>query len=161
MQKCKKHRTSEWWAASIYLFLPLAMPDFSCSCTMWNLAPWPGVNSVPPVLGAWNVNHWTIKRSLKGLFFFFIPLGFLFYFAYNSMIIALQCCVGVGHTTMWISHKYMYIPPLLNLLSTPPSRPSRFSQSTGVKFPVLCSNFPLANYFTYSNVYVPKQLLNR
>ena len=53
------------------------------------------------------------------------------------------------------------IPPLLNLLSTPPSHPSRLSQSTRVEFPVLYSNFPLANYFTYGNVYVPEPFLNR
>ena len=38
------------------------------------------------------------------------------------MIIALQCCIGFSHTTMWISQKYTYIPYLLNLLPSTPLR---------------------------------------
>ena len=40
----------------------------------------------------------------------------------NWRIIALLCCVGFCHTTKWISHKYTYVPSLLNLPqpSTPP-----------------------------------------
>ena len=34
-------------------------------------------------------------------------------------IIALQYCVGFCHVTMWISHKYTYVPSLLNLPSVP------------------------------------------
>ena len=32
--------------------------------------------------------------------------------------IALQCCVGFCHTTMWINHNYTYIPSLLSLPTT-------------------------------------------
>ena len=57
IQEYKKHRTSEWWAAFMYLFLQLAVPDFSRSCSMWNLVPRPGVASGPPALGAWSLNR--------------------------------------------------------------------------------------------------------
>ena len=50
---------------------------------------------------------------------------------FNWRIIALQCCVGFCHTSTRISHRYTYVPSLLNL---PPlshlSHPSRLSQST-------------------------------
>ena len=34
-------------------------------------------------------------------------------------VIALQCCVGFCSATVWLSHKYTYIPSLLSLSSTP------------------------------------------
>ena len=46
---------------------------------------------------------------------------------FDWKIIALQCCVGFCHTSTWISHRYTYIPSLLNLPSI--SHPSRLSQS--------------------------------
>ena len=54
-------------------------------------------------------------------------------FFFNWRIIALQYCVGLYHTSTWISHRYTYVPSLLNPLSSPtPSHPSRLSQSTGL-----------------------------
>ena len=49
----------------------------------------------------------------------------------NWRIIALQCCVGLCHTTVWISHNYIHIywAPL-SLPPFPLSHPSRSSQST-------------------------------
>ena len=55
---------------------------------------------------------------------------FLFLF-----LIALQSRLGFCHTSPWISHRYTYVPSILNLL--PPShpiRPHRLSQSTGLSF---------------------------
>ena len=37
------------------------------------------------------------------------------YFFFNWRIIALQCCGGLCHTSMWTSHNYICIPPLLSL----------------------------------------------
>ena len=33
----------------------------------------------------------------------------------NWRIIALQYCVGLCQTSTWISHRYIYVPPLLSL----------------------------------------------
>ena len=40
-------------------------------------------------------------------------------FIFNWRITALQFCVGFCHTSVWISHRYTYVPFLLNLLPTP------------------------------------------
>ena len=51
-------------------------------------------------------------------------------FTFNWKIIALQYCVGFCHTTTWITHRYTYVPSLLNLLSpcTPRLSTSRLSK---------------------------------
>ena len=54
-------------------------------------------------------------------------------------MIASQYCIGFLQTTTQISHKYTYVPSLLNLLLTP-SHCSRVSQSTGLSS--LCSQLP-------------------
>ena len=46
-------------------------------------------------------------------FFFFFKKSFIF-----NWIIALQYCVGFCHTSAWISHRYTYVPSLLNLPAT-------------------------------------------
>ena len=35
-------------------------------------------------------------------------IAFLNLLIFNCRIIALQCCIGFCHTTIWISHKYIY-----------------------------------------------------
>jgi len=40
-------------------------------------------------------------------------------FIFNWKIIALQCCTGFFCTITWISHKYTYVPSLLNFPLTP------------------------------------------
>ena len=49
--------------------------------------------------------HWSVIKCL-----YFTCMTFYFNF-FNWRIIALQCCVGLCHTTMWISHKYTHIAP--------------------------------------------------
>ena len=58
-------------------------------------------------------------------------------------------------TTTGISCKYTYIPPLLILLPTSPSHPSRSSQSRA-ELPVLHSGFTLAISFTHGSVYLSR-----
>ena len=45
--------------------------------------------------------------------------NFVFKFVFNWRVIALQCCVGFSHTSMWISHRYTQCPPLPELPSHP------------------------------------------
>ena len=72
---------------------------------------------------------------------------------FNWRIIALQYCVGLYHTSTWISHRYTYVPSLLN-----PSHPSPHRTPLGVteqwvELPVSQGKFPLAIYFTYGKMY--------
>ena len=73
-------------------------------------------------------------------------LAFLLFFKliFNGRIIDLQCCVGFCHTMMWISHKYTYVSPLLNLPPRTYPIPS-FCIVTEyqIELPVLYSNFAL------------------
>ena len=39
-------------------------------------------------------------------------------FIFNSRTIILQCCVDFCHTSTWMSHRYTYVPSLLNLPPT-------------------------------------------
>ena len=34
----------------------------AASCGMWDLVPRPGIEPIPPSLGAWSLNHWTAKE---------------------------------------------------------------------------------------------------
>ena len=61
--------------------------------------------------------------------FFFSELLFLL-----SNFSALWNCVGFCQTSTWISHRYTYAPPYLNLASpSSPSHPSRLLQSPSLK----------------------------
>ena len=59
-----------------------------------------------------------------------------FYFILYLFLIEgllLYICVGFCHTSTWISHRYTYVPSLLNPLPPPtPPHPSRLSKSTGL-----------------------------
>ena len=46
---------------------------FSCglwtlSCSMWDLVPWPGIESRPLALGAWILSHWITREAPEGQF---------------------------------------------------------------------------------------------
>ena len=62
----------------------------------------------------------------------------IFKFIFHWMLIALQWCVAFFHRTMWISHKYIYIPSLLNL---PPST----THATPLGYMYFKNGFSLAN----------------
>ena len=79
-------------------------------------------------------------------------LYYFYSFIFNWRIIAIQYCVGFCHTAAWISHRYTYVPSLLNLSLT--SHPSRLSQSNWLELPASSSQFSQAIYFTYGNLYV-------
>ena len=76
-------------------------------------------------------------------------------FIFNWRIVALQYCIDFCHTTMWISHKYIYVPSLLNL---PPTTLRHLTLLDHRRVPGWAprvhSNFPLAICFTCDNVYI-------
>ena len=82
---------------------------------------------------------------------YFCAIFFHFFKLENNY---LPCCVDFCHTTMWISHKFTYVPSLLNL---PPHShtipPLWVATESWVELSVLHRNFPLAFYFAYGNVY--------
>ena len=70
---------------------------------MWDLSS--------PDWKAKSLNHCTARGILPVRVFLFVWLK-------DDCFFALQCCVGFCHTSTWVSHKFTYIPPLLNLLPT-------------------------------------------
>ena len=55
-----------------------------------------------------------LTSELSLFFFWNIHNDFIF----NWRIIALHYCIGFCHTSTWISHRYTYVPSLLNLPPT-------------------------------------------
>ena len=69
---------------------------------------------------------------------------------FNWRIIALQSCLVFCCTPVWISPEYAYAPFLFSLPTTTSIiRPLQVAIEHRAEFPVLCSSFPLAIYFTW------------
>ena len=91
-----------------------------------------------------------INLNSRDNFFF----SFLFFFL-NWSIIALQYCASFSHKKRWISYVCTYIPFLLSLLPSIPTRPSRLGHHRAPSWaPGPYSSLPLATCFTHSNVYM-------
>ena len=45
-----------------FFFNTYLLPVLGLSCSMWDLVPWPGNEPGSLALGAWSLNHWTIKE---------------------------------------------------------------------------------------------------
>ena len=52
----------------IWLLWVLAVACGIFSCSIWNLVPWPGIESQPPASGAQSLNCWTTWEVLEKLF---------------------------------------------------------------------------------------------
>ena len=85
-------------AQSHELSLDLTHPAELCSVILWGPLPIPGLAV-------------SLHNHHIALFF-------------NWRIIALQNHVGFCQTSTWISHRYIYIPSLLNLPPIPPPHPT-------------------------------------
>ena len=44
------------------------------SCGLWDLVPWPGIEPVPPALGAWSPSHWIAREVPLKHFLIFCPV---------------------------------------------------------------------------------------
>ena len=74
---------------------------------------------------------------------------------FNWRIIILQYCDSFCHASIWIVHRYTYVPSSLNPIPPPsPTYPSRLSQRTGFESPASYIKLALVIYFTYGNIYV-------
>ena len=88
---------------------------------------------------------WIRTWSLIAIFCFLIII-------FNWKITALQYCVGFCQKSTWISHRYTYVPSLLNLPPTSlPIPPLKVVTEMWFEFPESYSKFLLATYFTYGN----------
>ena len=88
-------------------------------------------------------------------FLLLLLLVFVIKFVFNWRIIALQYCVHFCQISTRISHRYTYVPSLLNL----PPNTDPFPLLLGChralfELPESHSKFPLAIYFIFCNVYV-------
>ena len=82
-----------------------------------------------------------------------VLIFFVCLFKLDFLFLALQNFVVFCQTSTWISHRYTYIPSLLNL---PPIflsiSPLQVDTEPLFEFPDTYSKFPLTIYFTYGNV---------
>ena len=62
-----------------------------------------------------DASHIRLVPTPMSLFFLNFLQGEKNIYFFNWRIIALQCYVGFCHTAVWFSHKYTYVPSLLNL----------------------------------------------
>ena len=67
----RKHVPWKWGDSQCcckYVFIYLTALGLGCSmrtlsCSMWALAPWPGIEPGPPALGLQNISHWTMSDN--------------------------------------------------------------------------------------------------
>ena len=93
------------------------------------------------------------------MIYFLVHFGNLVYFFFNLFFngrkIAVQCCFGVCHTTMWNSHSINISPPCWASVPPTPLYPTPLGHHRSLGWaPVLYSSFPLAIYFAHGSVYM-------
>ena len=84
-------------------------------------------------------------------------LLFIFLTDLYCSIIASQCCQFLLYAKVnqpYYAYACPHIPSLLNLPPTLPIPPLQFIAKNRADLPVLCSCFPLANYFTFGSIYM-------
>ena len=79
---------------------------------------------------------------------------FLYPLFFNWRIIALKSCVGFSHISALISHRYTYVPSILNPFPPPTPSHSLGCHQHWVELPLSHSKFPPAIYFTHGSIYV-------
>ena len=132
-----------WMMATVYMPSILHKAVFKRS--KWGCWLCCGVNSFLCLIfilcGLWLINSVVLVSGVRSIHSLFI---------FNQRIIALQYCVGICHTTTWVSHKYIYVPSLLNLLPLPPPHPPppRVISEHQAGLPTLHSSSPLPICFT-------------
>ena len=80
------------------------------------------------------------------------PQGFFFFnlFIFNWRIIDVQYCVGFYHTSTWISHEYIHVPSVLNVVpKSHPILPPRSSQGLLLHLHTQPWTMPQTSGFSY------------
>ena len=104
---------------------------------IWDLSSQEGIESMPPALEAWNLNHWTtreVPRSFfKNLFFNTIFKG------YTPFIVITKYWLHSAYCTLAFSLSYLYVPlPYPHAGSPPLITTSLFSVYLWVCFFLIC-----------------------
>ena len=98
------------------------------------LVPWPGIESGPAALRAWGL---------------FLKINLFFYWR----VIDLQNVVVFCQISTWISHRYTYVPSLLDLPPTSSHRTPLGYHRAPIWVPWVIQQIPLGYYFTYTNIW--------
>ena len=56
---------------------------WTLSFGIWDLIPWPGIEPIPPVLGAWSLIHWTTREIPYYTWFLITNCPLVCYLLYN------------------------------------------------------------------------------
>ena len=70
------------WSSSLYINYLLFIKQFFlvARCGLWDLVPWPGIESRPPSVEAWCPNHWTTRKFPTLCRLLMFNLSQIFYF---------------------------------------------------------------------------------
>ena len=140
---------------------PHANPQFCCQ--KWRLGNsgeeeqfgFPFVSCVKLAHPSWTQNP---VQSLGD--WFWRQDTFKHFFIFNWRTIDLQYCVGFCHTTLWIYHKYTYIPSLLNLPPSPHPIPPLWVVTEHVDWaPCVIQQLPTSYLFYTTKVHLVKALV--
>ena len=79
----------------LFIFIYVAAPGLSCS--MWDLVPWPGIETGPLALGEQGLSHRTTREVLSSLFWFFFNI---LYFIWSPLLPPRGLWVHLPHRTI-------------------------------------------------------------
>ena len=82
-------------AHRIWLFFFSSWGMWTLSCSLWDLAPWPGIKPGPPALGVWSLSYWAPGVWLTSLLPWFTLQSV--HHSLRSIIFLLRIATGSCH----------------------------------------------------------------